>query len=265
MPSMIQKQLEQFGLDEKEAKLYLTLLDLGPSTVTELTKKAGVTRTLGYHIIDRLGVLGLVAKVSGEGSKKQFRAEHPRAVLQMVKNKHRQWGRRLEEAEEMLPELTSFYKNQDKPTIRYQEGVRGVISLFEESLHAQGEILSVTDVESWKKPEFWEWAKEYNKERNTRKIKERILLLDTPESREWIKTYKPSHYTVYRWIEKEKAKDLLEFGGELNIYDNKVVVALTQNPKQLAVIIESTVFFNILTSLFNIVWEMATPVEYQIS
>lgn len=258
---MLEHDLKQFGLDENEAKLYLTLLELGPSTVTELTTKAQITRTLGYKILDDLGLLGLVTRVSGSGKKMKFAAEHPRSFVQFVKNKKNQWERNIIDAEDLLPDLISLYKVKDKPVIRYQEGVRGVISLFEESLESKTEILSVTDVESWQEPEFWDWAKSYNRERNKRKVKERILLLDTPEGRKWLTKYRSTPYTIYRWVTPEHAKGLLEFGGELNIYENKVIIAQPRRPHRLAALIESSVLSNILRSLFEITWEIARPIK----
>lgn len=256
----MQELLKQFDLDEHEAKIYLALLELGPSTVTEVTKKSGVTRTLGYLTLDKLGWKGLVTRVQDAGKKIKYVAENPRNFLQYVKNKKHVWENRLEKAETILPDLMSLYKIEDKPVIRFQEGAHAVMNLFEESLNSKTEILAVLDVESWNKPEFWDWAKKYNRERNKRKIKERILILDTPKGREWIKSYHGSPHTVYRWITREQAKGLLEFGGELNIYENKVVVAMLRKHHMLA-IIESAILTNILRSMFNIIWEVAQPVK----
>jgi sugar-specific transcriptional regulator TrmB len=254
--------LKQFGFDDDETKIYLALLELGPATVTEITKRAGITRTLGYIVLDKLGGRGLITRVNDGGKKIKYVAEHPRNFVQYVKNTKNSWERRLDSAERLLPELVSVYRVQDKPVVRYQEGIKGITTIFEESLQAKSEILSVTDVESWQNPEFWDWAKSYNRERNRHKVKERILLLDTPQGRAWIKSYRPSPYTVYRWVTREQAKGLLEFGGELNIYDNKVVVALPKKSQRMIAVTESKVFSDILRAMFEIVWEVARAVKY---
>ncbi|MFA7654421.1 MAG: helix-turn-helix domain-containing protein [Candidatus Magasanikbacteria bacterium] len=256
------ESLKQFGFDDDEAKIYVALLELGPSTVTEITKRAGITRTLGYVVLDKLGMWGLVARVNDGGKKIKYTAEHPRNFVQYIKNTRNIWDKRVDSAERLLPELLSGYRAEEKPVLRYQEGIKGITTIFEESLHSKSEILSVTDVESWQSPEFWDWAKSYNRERNRNKVKERILLLDTPKGREWIKNYRSSPYTVYRWVTREQAKGLLEFGGELNIYDDKVVVALPKKSQRMIAVIESKVFYNILRSMFEIVWEVARPVKY---
>ena len=253
--------LKEFGFDDDESKVYVALLELGPATVSEITKKAGVTRTLGYLVLDKLGMFGLVTRVKDKSKKMKFVAEHPQNFVQYVKNKKKSWERKVEKAENLLPELLSIYKVKEKPVIRYQEGVKGITTLFEESLQSKTEILSVTDVESWQDPEFWDWAKNYNRQRNRQKVKERILLLDTPQGRAWIKNYNSSPYTIYRWVTREQAKGLLEFGGELNIYENKVVIALPKKSDRMLAMIESRVLSNILGSMFEIVWEVAKPVK----
>jgi sugar-specific transcriptional regulator TrmB len=253
--------VRQLGLDENEAKIYLALLELGPASVTEITKAAGITRTLGYVVLEKLGIDGLVTRATGRGKKIRYSAEHPRAVIQFVKNKKNAWERRIEKAEGLLPDLLSLYKVDNKPIIRYQEGTEGLKTLFEESLESTTEILAVTDVESWQDKDLWDWAKGYNRQRNHRKVKERILLLDTPQGRAWVKNYRPSPYTVYRWVTREQAKGLLEFGGELNVYENKVVIALPKKPHRLIAVVEGPVLANILRSMFEIVWGVARPVS----
>ncbi len=256
------EQLKNIGLEETEAKVYEALLELGPSTVSEIAKKAGITRTLGYPVIDKLNYYGLVDLVSGRGKKKCFVAVHPRGLVQFVKRKEEMWRKRAVETEQLLPDLLSLYKIADKPTIRYQEGVRGIITLFEESLESKTEIFSILDVESWQTPDLWEWAKGYNRERNKRKIKERILILDTPAGRSWIKKFQriPA-YTAYRWIKRDEVSDLLQFGGELNIYEGKLMIALLEKTKRMGIIIESTVLTNIMKVMYELVWRRATPVK----
>jgi sugar-specific transcriptional regulator TrmB len=256
------EKIKKLGLDETEAKVYWALLELGPSTVTEIAKKAGITRTLGYPVIDKLNYHGLIDLVSSIGKKKLFVAQHPNSLVQFVKRKEQLWVKRTEEARSLLPDLLSLYKIADKPVVRYQEGVRGLITLFEESLESTTEILSILDVDSWQAPDLWEWAKGYNRERNRRKIKERILILDTPAGRAWIKKiYKIPVHTTYRWIKRDQISDLLQFGGELNVYENRVMIALLEKGKRMGVIIESLVLANILKAMYELVWRIAIPVR----
>ena len=80
-------------------------------------------------------------------------------------------------------------------------------------------------------------------------------MLDTKKGREWMKYYKGSlKYTNYRWIKPEKLPGIKEFGGEINIYENKVVMALLKKPNLMGVMIESRALSNILKGLFELAW-----------
>lgn len=248
--------IKDLGLEEKEAKVYQALLELGPSTVSQITKKAGITRTFGYQILEKLSVYGFVNRVSGEGATIRFIAEHPRRLVQFIQNRKNQWERRLKKAEDRLPDLVSLYKLADKPTIKYLEGVEGVKSIYTQTLESKEEILSILDIEGWDVFDFQKWGREYNKERSLRKVKERILMYDTIQGRAWMKNYKGSFkYTNYRWIKPEDLPGIREFGGEINIYENKVVMALLKKPNIMGVMIESEALSNILKGLFELAWK----------
>ncbi len=246
----------QLSLDDSEEKVYLALLELGPSSVSEITKKAGVTRTLGYYTLDKLGLYGLVERSSGQGKKVVYTAKHPKYLVQYVKNRRNKVERQLKEVEQKIPELVSLYNIADKPTIRYQEGLEGLKNIYSESLESKTEILSIADIDGWDVPELRKWGQDYNRERSKRKIHERILMLDTKVGRDWMKDYKGSYkYTDYRWIKPEQLQQIADFRGEVNVYENKVVIALLKKPKRMGIVIESEVLTNILKSLFELAWQ----------
>lgn len=251
----MQNLIKNLGLSESEASIYQSLLELGPATVSEVTKKAGITRTLGYNILEKLSILGLCDRASSEGNKIKYVAKHPRQLIQYLKNNKNLWSKREKQAEKILPRLVSLYKFAEKPIVKYQERVEGLKAIYEETLNSKEEILSILDIEGWDVPEFRQWGKDYNWKRSQLKIKERVLMLDTKQGREWMKNYKGSFkYTNYRWITPEKLPGIKEFGGEINIYENKVVMALLKKPNLMGVMIESKALSNILKGLFKLAW-----------
>ena len=61
---MIKKnQLIELGFGDKEASVYLVLLELGPSTTTEISRAAGINRTTGYDILESLASEGLINSI----------------------------------------------------------------------------------------------------------------------------------------------------------------------------------------------------------
>lgn len=253
--------LNQIGLDDGGARVYVALLELGPSTVSEITKKAGITRTLGYVVLEKLATIGLVDQVSGRGTKKIFTAQHPRSLVQYAKNRKNQMERDLNAVEKQLPDLVSLYKFAEKPIIRYAEGQDGVKNIFNETLESETEILSILDIDGWI-PEFGSWGKEYNKERSKRKIYERILMLDTKQGREWKKYYRGSFkYSHFRWIKPEQLPGMVGSLGEINIYEDKVVLALLEKPNLMGVMVQSRPLAGLLKAMFELAWRAGKAIK----
>ena len=57
--SKIDQILGKYGLSDKEVKVYLALLELGPSPVRKVAGKAGVNRGTTYDILKSLRDQGL--------------------------------------------------------------------------------------------------------------------------------------------------------------------------------------------------------------
>src|SRR3989338_2792915 len=72
--------LEEAGLTEKEAKLYLVLLEEGSSTTGPLIKRLGLHKATVYALLERLKERGLVSSVI-RGRTQQFQATEPQLLL----------------------------------------------------------------------------------------------------------------------------------------------------------------------------------------
>ena len=253
------KALENLGLEESEIKVYLALLELGPSSVSEITKKAQITRTLGYHVLEKLGWLGLVDQAFSKGKKIIYSAEHPQRLAQYVKNKKNQWENKIKNIEEYLPNLISLYKITDKPIIRYQKGTEGLKNLYTDNLESKTEVLSILDVDAWDQPDLRQFGKWYIKERVKRKIPERILMLE----RQSVKTYynEPSKLTNYKWINFDQLPGISDLGGEINIYENKVIIALPKKPNRMCILIESQILANIMKTMYELAWNAGKEIK----
>lgn len=255
--------ISQFGFDDSESAVYVALLELGQGTVSQVTKEAGISRTLGYHVLEKLAQKNLVDKGIIK-SKQIYTAKHPRQLLTYVQNKERTWKKKSDEMSQLLPYLNGLFDSGIKPTIRHQEGSKGLISLYEEKLYATTDILSVLDVESWQTPEFWTWAQDYHVKRSRKNIHERILLLDTEKGKEWVRNYKGvPKSTTYRWVHAEHVKKLLSFGGAIDTYDDSIMLSILDAPTKVGMIIESKTLANIVRAMFELAWESAEPVVFK--
>lgn len=127
----LEKQLKGLGLDTKEAKLYLSLLELGISSVSEISDKAGVNRITSYRIIERLKKRGLVSQLS-RNKKTVFIAED-------VSKFKEELDYRFNILEDIIPQLNAIAGVvPTKPKVRYYEGEDNVKKLAFEAISTKG-------------------------------------------------------------------------------------------------------------------------------
>ena len=79
----LKKELEHLGLSEKESRVYLAALELGPSPVQDISHKAHVNRATTYVMIEALSARGLLSTFQ-KGKKRFYAAESPDRLLTIV-------------------------------------------------------------------------------------------------------------------------------------------------------------------------------------
>lgn len=119
----IQKLLQNLGLEEKEAKVYLALLSLVEATATTISRKSNLDRTLIYQLANKLIEKGLVSYII-KNNVKYFSAANPQKLIQDLKEKE-------EQLQKAMPELINLTKTQEQETkveiYRGQEGIRTIL------------------------------------------------------------------------------------------------------------------------------------------
>lgn len=137
-------ELRKLGLKEKEAKIYLAGLELGPSSVLSISKKAGVTRPTTYELIKNLAQKGLYEE-SKEGKKRYFTAQSPEKILGILRLQKRELEEKEREFIRIIStlEASSAKDGQDPKVYRGDEGRK----ILEEKLSftAEPNILVFTD------------------------------------------------------------------------------------------------------------------------
>lgn len=245
--------IRKLGLNENEIKIYFALLELGPSLVSKIAQKAGINRTSCYDILERLVKYNLITYASGQGSKKEYSAMPPYNLISFLERKQKEKNKQLEKLKTKLPELKMLYKEINKPSIKFFEGTKGVKAIYQETLKSKTEILSVGDCEEWADADLISWGKKYNQERTRLKIKERVIIPNSSTTTKWFKNYPTSlKYTDYKILPKDKIN--FTFNGEINIYEDKLVIVLLKKPNRMGIMITSKDLVKILKALFEITW-----------
>jgi sugar-specific transcriptional regulator TrmB len=122
----ILETLEKLGLNKREARVYIVLLELEETTATKLSTRSGITRTLIYEIVDRLTEKGLVYSVVKEGIK-HFSAARPELLQKDLEDK-------MKDLETILPSLKALAAVKKKETsvalFRGKKGVNAVLKMI---------------------------------------------------------------------------------------------------------------------------------------
>ena len=242
----IKKSLEYIGFSEKEVVVYLALLSLGKGTVTQISRKAGINRPTGYHVLASLSAKELV-KVSGKEPKQEYVAESPNQIEKLLQNKIEEDQKFINEARKIIPELKSIHNVIERPKVLFYEGKDGLQKVYEDTLTSQGDILayaSVEDVESTLPLYF----PEYYKRRAKKGIKIRAIFPESPEARNRSS------------LDNEEMRESLiipnkEFGfhPEINIYN-----------KKLGIIIESAEIADAMKKIYELSWAEAKRLDKEI-
>jgi len=129
---MLERDLIEIGLNEKEAKVYLATLELGQSVVQDIAKKAGVNRATTYFVIEALMKSGLMSSFH-KGKKQYFVAADPDRLVEVLEQEKDMVEKREKNLKKLLPQLQSINnKQKDRPVVRYYEGKEGILAMVDE-------------------------------------------------------------------------------------------------------------------------------------
>lgn len=105
---MFVRDIQDLGLTEKEAKLYLTSLRLGPTSMQVLARKSKIDRGTAYHVAMTLGEKGLFAQLS-QDKRPLFGVTHPRKLYSYVDERKRLAEQQFATAQAMIGDLEELF------------------------------------------------------------------------------------------------------------------------------------------------------------
>jgi len=244
---MLEKELQEIGLNEKEAKVYLASLELGQSTVQDIAKKAGVNRATAYFIIDALMKMGLMSSFH-KGKKQYFVAADPDRLVEILEQEKNTIEKRKGNLQKLLPQLQSLTKQTGKPVVKYYEGKEGIKSMVEEILKASiKEIVSMAySVDEINKFFSQEEVNKWRIKRMQRNIKTRSIY-----------TYKEGMRESTTDSQRRKVPfEKFPISCDIAVYDNKVRIA-SFSERLVGVIIEDKEIAKSLKAILDLAWEAA--------
>lgn len=248
-------QLVELGFSDKEANVYLALLKLGKGTVSSIARKAGIQRTTAYNVLDGLVSKNLV-RISGKEPKQEYVAESPDLILRALQAKKKETQEQLKKADKIIPQLKSMHNIGNRPKISFYEGEEGLIKVYEDTLTSSEPIKAYATLDEMYKalPGYFP---DYFKRRAKKGIHINAIIPVTKAAKERMK-YDKAEMRTTQLIPVEKFR----FSPEINIYDNKVMIASWR--EKLGIIIESEEIADAMKKIHELSWQEAKRLDKEI-
>lgn len=143
----IELELRKLGLTEKEVRVYLAGLELGPSSVQNIAKTAKIARPTVYEIIKKLEDKKLFIEGKEKG-KRVFIAQSPEKILALLRIQKREIEEKEREFIRIIAALEAKYSKEkgEVKIFRGKEGVKTLEEIF--SFSPTSEIIAINLKES---------------------------------------------------------------------------------------------------------------------
>lgn len=239
------KALENLGLSEKEAKVYLALLELGQASGYKVAQKSGVKKPTTYVLLDELRKKELVVKMPGDKTK-MFIAKSPEEFFASAQY-------RVNNAVESLPEILSVMKKQNKVRTMYFEDISGLKQALWHQMqeNTNNELVGFyalsenVDDDVYKMT--WEWAE------------------DMKNNNISLRGFVPTHDTIadYRKADKKYNRQMRKLPYDIYSSETSMdvmgdfvrIIDLTKNSPQ-AIIIENERTAKMVRQIFEMMWKL---------
>ena len=105
---MLVSTLKKIGLTDKESKLYLTSLRIGPSSMQTLARTAGIDRGTAYHVAHTLTEKGLFT-IQNDSKRPLFTVTPPSNLYNYVETQKKEADQHFDAMQEMIDDLEELY------------------------------------------------------------------------------------------------------------------------------------------------------------
>lgn len=252
----ISSLLSAVGLTDKEAALYLLLLEFGPRPTSFLAKKANLNRGTAYLSLHSLLDKGLVTK-SVRRKLQHFSALDPHRLIELAESRREESENAAKTLKQELPYLLALSKNPGaRPRIQFFEGREGARFVMDQTLRAEDKtlqaFLSLADASAFLGAE---WLESYTRERIRKGYtllairtleKDKQAMQENVYARAYV-TSKVQHREV------RYAPEDLAFPVTMYLFDQKIGV-LSSKEEDFALLIESRELSQMHRKLFLLLW-----------
>ena len=227
--------LRRMGLSEAEVKVYLALLRLGKSNVTQLSEESGVHRTNIYSILDKLKERGLVSYFHDE-NRMMFKTTDPDNLLNYIKESQ-------QALQELLPNLKKIQETvSEKVGVEIFRGEKGMKAAFKDIVRERKIVYGFGVAGQLRKhlPVFaWQWIRDMK----VYDIKHRYIYA------------KGTEFAHEQWEVRTLPKEFIT-PVATQIYGNKILISIWE-PTLLAIVVRSKEVADNYKKHFELLWKIA--------
>jgi sugar-specific transcriptional regulator TrmB len=261
--SELHTELQKFGLSKNQAKIYLLLVTHKELRIQEIVKLSDIPRSSVYECLNALFELGIAEEVV-EDTFKRIRPYSLGTMRHGLDEQMLQLKRLIRDLDKLEKTLsvTPPEEMHHSTVVRYYKKRTGARQLYWNTLKAKDTVYVYSD---WGRGRYvgMGFYEKFVAESRARKIREKVLINLTPAALESIKKYTYPDSPISR----TRIEDLrvisnkkVAIKGDTLIYDNIYAHAFLKNVEINGFEIESTQFVETQRSIFETLWEMATPV-----
>lgn len=230
------QQLKQAGLTENESKIYLSLVDNGPSLAGRISRLTGLHRRTVYDVTEMLIKKGLIGYIL-KNNRRYFEASNPNRILEMLKEK-----------EDLLTPvvgdlLTKYNSKKEKQETNFYKGKEGLKAIFEDQLNYKEILIIGASPKAYDILKYY--FKWYDQKRTKKKIKVKIIAYD--------KKIANIPLAEIRYLPKK-----YESPVAMNIYGNKTSIILWAE-QPIVIAIREKEIADSYRNYFELMWKLAKP------
>lgn len=238
-----QDTLKNLGLEDKETRAYLALLELGEASILAISQKSGLKRPTTYLIVRSLEEKGLLSRVM-RGKKIFFTPQHPQKLVTETEL-------RLKELREVVPQLESLFRQKSgRPRIMIYEGKEALDRAYDEMFVVKGEVVFMSTIK-FSLELFPRTFKKFQYITFSEKFRMRELVDESEEGKKYVEEFRGPYRTI-RFIPKE----FLPFEIDLGVFGNRILITSVKK-EFFTVSIESDEISRAFKVIFDIMWQTA--------
>ncbi len=235
-----EQALREFGLNNKEVKVYLALLQLGTSKVNNIAKKAKILRETTYFILNSLINKGLVSYVLKSGIK-YFEAAPPTKFKSILKEKENNINK-------VLKELESIRKNTiKKPKLELYEGKQGLKTILDEIIRTRKTFYAYANYDIFKLLKYY--FPNFVRKRIKKRIYAKIIQEKTKKLIKMKNKLKETH--------SELRFSPIKFKSNTFIFGDNVAILTMKKENPIGILIHNKDIARTQKQVFNILWRQS--------